>query len=272
MCVTSAPAQLSGTSVFLGEVNHPTLGEIRVMVYENSAKNLSPYGPNCMLLHIPGGEPVTQANFIPTESCPRIMRDMRYAISPPLRSLGFSTRSSGAKSVEVFRHGIYTVLLTSDPTLIPAALLQVPENQRPKISPELVSFYAESYPGFSFALCCFDNYEAMKATPIMVWYRTSEPNVFRLPGIDAHTGGIPQRGLVDVDHWIFFSSFQLPEDAGCPVWYEDSLSPQLRAFLPTQVLGMEVTGKLMNGDFVIPAHLVRTGMFGSLSHVRRVMP
>jgi hypothetical protein len=63
------------------------------------------------------------------------------------------------RHVEVFAHDVYTVLLASDPTLIPAALHRVPQHRRPYLNPDLLTFYADHFPDHTIAVCCFDNAE-----------------------------------------------------------------------------------------------------------------
>ncbi|HEY4511956.1 MAG TPA: hypothetical protein VJH55_03900 [Candidatus Paceibacterota bacterium] len=247
MCVSARPAEFKGTTLYASFEQHPKLGQIAVNGYQNTARNLD-RGPNAMLLHFPSRELVGKSNLVNTESAPRILEDMREALTPRSRGIMLSSpkRSSGGMA-EVFDHDIYTIVSTHAPHLIPYALKMVPGHKRPTISSELLGFYEELFPDWAFLLCCFDNREAQKANPLLWWYRTDEERLF-LPAIDSHTGYAPKKESVDVDHWVIFGT-DLPQ--GVRVGYRDRISPELEAFLPERVIGRRFNAMLSNGDFVI---------------------
>lgn len=280
MCVCAAEAELSGTVLYQGRVGHPNHGLIHVLGYQNTARNLAS-GPNAMLLHLPGKR-MSQANFIDTSGCPRILRDMVTAVRPRTRGKrGGPVAAGAAAQVEVFEHDIYTVVLADDPLAIPAAMERVPEGKRIHVSADLMAFYAERFPGYAVALCCFDNRDARQANPLLLWYTPHDPNVFRLPAIDCHTGDVPDlNALVQTDHWVILGTDEAPDGWGREVAY--GLVPMIRTwgapprspavegpaagFLPGRVIGRSFTGHLTNGDFVIPhEHVVR----GDLTALRR---
>ena len=70
----------------------------------------------------------------------------------------------------MFEHDIYTVVLAADATLIPEALSLVPEHRRVPANRPLFYFYARMYPGYAVALCCFDNRDAARSDPLLLWY------------------------------------------------------------------------------------------------------
>ena len=265
MCVCAAEAKLSGTVLYQGQVEHPVHGGIHVLGYQNTARNLAA-GPNAMLLHLPG-KGVSQANFIDTSGCPRILQDMVSAVRPPSRGVDWMGGPAAAgAAVEVFEHDIYTVILAEDPLAIPAALTRVPEAKRVRISRELMRFYADRFPGYAIALCCFDNRDARQANPLLLWYAPHDPDLFRLPAIDCHTGGVPDlEAQVATDHWVILGTDQAPEDWGVPVdyglvevkrkWGAPPRSPAVKGpaagFLPARVIGRSFTGPHRNGDFLI---------------------
>lgn len=282
MCVCAAEAELSATILYHGRVGHPKHGLIHVLGYQNTARNLAS-GPNAMLLHLPG-EGMSQANFIDTGGCSRILRDMVTAVRPPTRStdwMGGPVAVGAAARVEVFEHDIYTVVLADDPLAIPAALERVPAGKRVDVSADLMAFYDERFPGYAVALCCFDNRDARQANPLLLWYTPHDPDMFRLPAIDCHTGGVPDlNALVQTDHWVILGTDEAPDGWGNEVdygvvpvvrkWGAAPRSPAVKGpaagFLPDRVIGRSFTGPLPNGDFVISHEDV---VRGDLTALRR---
>lgn len=168
----------------------------------------------------------------------------------------------------VFEHDVYTVVLAEDPAEIPAALERVPANRRPAISAELLGFYAETFPGYTIALCCFDNADARRARPLFLWYEPAEPDLLRLPALDCHTGGVPEPGArVDRDHLLLFGGDDAPPETTAEVHYRPGMRHELRRFLPGRVQGVRVdedgAGRelFVNGDFVLPLADAKAGRF-----------
>src|SRR5579862_5582373 len=189
MCVSAGRAQFTGTTIYLGRKNHPEYGQVFVLGYENRAANLSE-GPNAMLLHFPALG-MTQHNFLGTRKCQSILTDMKAAVSPASASPKMDWMGSPTQTVEVFDRGIYTVVLASHARDIPDALAQVPTRKRIAINRPLFDFYAEHFPGYPVALCCIDQTEARESEPLLLWYKPMHPDRFVLPGLDGHTGGVP---------------------------------------------------------------------------------
>jgi hypothetical protein len=286
MCVAAAPARFTGTILYHGLRNHAEHGRVHVLGYQNTAQNLAT-GPNAMLLHLPAIG-MTQANFIDTSGSPRILRDMVDALQPVSRSQAvahaFGAVPGGPPPVQIFDHDIYTVVLATDPTLIPDALEQVPPQKRIAANRPLFDFYAAMYPGYAVALCCFDNREARQANPLLMWYTPRDENRFALPAVDCHTGGVPDlRTDVLTDHWVVFGTDEAAPEWGVPVQYTNGPSGEISTllpkrfrpqsafeeFLPKRVIGMQFTGWQPNGDFVIPYKNV---LAGDLSALRRLSP
>jgi hypothetical protein len=168
----------------------------------------------------------------------------------------------------VFDHDVYTVVLAADPRAIPTALEQVPPNRRPRLTPELFGFYADTFPGYPVAVCCFDNADARRAAPLLMWYRPIFADRLTAPALDAHTGGPPDPdGPVQPDHWVIVGLDDAPEDWGAPVWYRRAPGA-LAPFLPRRVIGREVTGgPVRNGDFVISLADARAGRIDRLARL-----
>ncbi|MEU6562975.1 hypothetical protein [Nocardia nova] len=262
MCVSVARAAFSGTTVYCGRVDHPYHGLIHVLGYQNTAADLSG-GANAMLLHLPAAAPMTPDNFISVRQQGDVLRRMVDAVRPvptaSARSRHIDWMGSG-REVRIFEHDVYTVLLAADPRQIPEALDRVPRRRRPRLRPELFTFYAEHFPDHTIALCCFDNAEAEQAKPLMLWYEPTDPDLLVAPALDSHTGVAPTPGApVPVDHWVLFGSDEAPPEWGRPVDYPAGMSRGLRSYLPDTVIGRYYGAgtPLPNGDFAID----RTDLF-----------
>lgn len=274
MCVAVAPARFARTTVFAGEARRNGR-VVHVAGYENSVRSLvrggsaprrllnrlrgaqAPSG-NAMILHfpaVPGS--MTSANVVDTEACPRILADMVRALSPPVADASPASLPtfSKAQNVEVFEHGIYTVALAVDARAIPDALDQIPTRRRPDLNPALFDWYHATFPGWPVALCCFDTVDAARATPMLWWYEPSYPEWLFAPGIDAHTGEVPDLDAdVQVDHWVVLGS-----DEGIDVRYRDQLPDDVATLLPDRVVGVHLQRRMRNADFVMPAADIRSG-------------
>ncbi|MBB1247009.1 hypothetical protein GL263_26190, partial [Streptomyces durbertensis] len=223
MCVSMAPARFSGTTLYVGRRHHPTHGLIHVLGYQNSAANLHD-GPNAMLLHLPSAQPVTPDNFISAGKSDKILSRMVDALRPvaPAAPGGMDWMGGAPRSaaVRVFDHDVYTVLLAEDATLIPAAISRVPRRRRPRLDPALMEFYAAHYPHHTIAVCCFDNVQARRAKPLLLWYHPLDDQLLTAPALDCHTGGPPDLTAdVPVDHWVILGTDEAPADWGVPVTY-----------------------------------------------------
>ncbi|WNE94522.1 hypothetical protein PS467_03840 [Streptomyces luomodiensis] len=272
MCVSMDRAEFSGTTVYAGRRHHPAHGLIHVLGYQNTAHNLAD-GPNAMLLHLPA-LPMTRENFLSAGRCQDILTRMVDAVRPrPVAAddqmawMGWEPRPA----VEVFDHDVYTVLLAADATLIPSALTRVPRRKRPRIDPRLLEFYADRYPCHTLAVCCFDNADARRAKPLLMWYEPLEPDRLTVPALDCHTGGPPDPDAeVAVDHWVLFGTDEAPEGWGEPVDYPAGMRHELRSYLPGTVVGAYFGDRLLsNGDFAIGHDDL---LAGDLSRVRRLRP
>lgn len=270
MCVSAGLARFSGTIAYCGRRLHAEHGWVEVLGYQNTAVNLAS-GPNAMLLHLPARS-VTSRQFLPVGRAGRVLHSMVDAVTPVMRGMGADGNAwmGAGAHVEVFQHDIYTIVLAECAADIPAALERVEPRKRPALNRDLFGFYADSFPGYPVALCCFDNAEAAKSRPLMLWYRPLDEDRLVLPAIDCHTGDVPDLSAdVPVDHWILFGSDHAGGDWGVPVDYGGEPRRKLLDFLPARVIGKHVTGALPNGDFAIASDdLLRA----DLDRVERVTP
>lgn len=249
MCVSMCRAKLTETIGMVYLADHPDLGEIFVVGYQNKVQNLHP-GANVMILHFPSKEPMTQQNFLDTSQAPHILDDMAEAIRPRTRGEYLGKGLSLGGHVEVFNHDIYTVVLTDNPRLLSGVLRSgiVPEDRMAELSEEMLNWYFYNKQGKSFAFCFFNNNDAKKASPFLVWYKPENLGYFEFPGLDAHTGDVPDLDeMVDVDHTIILGSYRMW--GGVAVEYRDNIPDYLKPFLPERVIGKTYSGKLKNGDF-----------------------
>jgi hypothetical protein len=258
MCVSFDRAAFTGTVLCLSTARHPELDrDVRVLVYANMPENRSPSGANAMFLHFPSTG-MTAANVIDTTDFPYIAEDLVETVKPRSRSLLEEPAcfSAGGADALVFDSGIYTVVLASHVSQIPEALLRVPENKRPALNQAILDWYNEHFPGWSFALCCFDSRDAeVRAAPLLWWYEqtfgSDDPDEVVLPGVDAHTGDVPNLSEdVDVDHWVIVGSSERKSPLMQLVNYGDDIHKLARALLPKYAVGQRFEGQMKNGDFV----------------------
>ncbi|MER6334256.1 hypothetical protein ABT298_34110 [Streptomyces sp. NPDC001034] len=273
MCVASSAAAFSGTVLYCGRQRHPEHGLIHVVGYQNTVANLAD-GPNAMLLHLPTRR-LAPEQFVPVGRDGDVLRRMVDAVAASeAEPDGIAWMGAEAEpAVRVFEHDVYTVLLADDPTLILTALHRVPWKRRPRIEPELPAFYAERFPDHAVALCCFDNADARRAKPLLVWYPPNDPDRLTVPALDSHTGGAPDLdAVVPVDHWVLFSSDEAGDGWGTAVEYPRRMRHTLRGLLPDRVMGRyygDGGQALVNGDFGI-GH--RELLAGQLDRIERHRP
>ncbi|WP_144126333.1 hypothetical protein [Catellatospora sichuanensis] len=266
MCVSADHADFRGTTVYAGRRHHPVHGRIEVFGYQNTAVNLAS-GPNAMLLHLPATG-VTPDNFIDVGRHSDVLTRMVDAVGGGAAAAdGMDWMEFPAPQAHVFDHDVYTVVLAEDPMAVYAALERVPPHRRPQVSPELFEFYATAFPAHAIVLCCFDNRDARRAKPLLLWYEPSDPDRIVVPAVDCHTGGVPQLGSpVERDHMVIFGVDEAdvaedwglgPEHAYCAVmdWPGD-MRHRLREFLPDRVAvaaipALDRPDLLANGDFGI---------------------
>lgn len=254
-----------GTIVGLSEAMVHNLGYRHTFFYQNNVANLS-NGANCMLLHVPARS-LTQTDFIGTEDHMKICENMVDTLQPPVLSrsmvetkdvtLGFS------HNVEVFDHGVYTMVVAKNATDIIPSLNRVRVDRRPSmVQPELMEFYQRYFPDWFFVLCCFNNREVKTAPPIMFTYEPLFSNRFVAPGIDSHTGDSPDLSTkVDVDHWVIMGSHEAKHPALARVYYDkwERMDTMMKTALPKYIMGKRIRGKQKNADFLMSPQQLTTG-------------
>ncbi|MFI9384610.1 hypothetical protein [Kutzneria sp. NPDC052558] len=264
MCVSADLADFTGTTLYVGRRTHPEHGLVHVLGYQNTAVNLAA-GPNAMLLHLPGVG-LTSGNLVPVGRDIDFLDRIARACQPVTR--GEIAFMSAAAPVQVFEHDIYTMVLAPDATRLLSTLDRVEPRKRPRLNEDLLAFYVDHYPAHTILLCCFDNAEAQRAKPLLLWYPPTDPDLLVAPALDCHTGAQPTPGsLVPVDHRVAFATDAAPPDWGRPVAHSPTMRHKLRQFLPDAVIGDHFQGLLPNGDFAITHDDLLAGDVGK---VRRV--
>ena len=250
MCVSSQPAELAKTRIAVWDAPRDEAGGrvVRHLAYANQVKNLAE-GPNAMLLHIPAPG-LGRANVNHSEDFPHFLDDL---LSPPLPR---SAPHPAAAMAEVFELGsVYTVVMAGDARTIPAALKKVAKERRPIIDPALMDWYAENFPArhWSIMLCCFNNRDAMSASPIIVWF--DQDPIFSgriiMPAIDAHSGGLPDLdSRVLTDHALGIGALKPLGPYLVSVQYRHTQTRPV-PWLPRNVVRAGFNEVMPNGDFVL---------------------
>ncbi len=177
----------------------------------------------------------------------------------------------------VFNSGIYTVVLAADASQIPSVLNKVPETKRPKLNHEIFDAYSKWYKGWTIALCCFDNRDAQKSSPMLWWYEPQHPDLLFFPALDAHDGKPPILDTtVQVDHCLVVASDKADGWQDPIRWIQspwrsfryDKDSPVVREFIPHRLMGQLYHGPMPQGDFLFRTEDVRRGAF----EPQRVLP
>jgi hypothetical protein len=252
MCITVQRADLSKTILLA----HALEDGRNIVGYQNRAKNRSRV-PNAMLLPFPSLTPMTRKNCFDLSSQPKLFHDYAELVQPEqTRSRGLSkgTNFLDIPRAEVFDSGSYTVVLAQDARAIPAAIEQVPANKRPALHPELFDAYAQWYPGWSIALCCWDG--EIEAEPLLWWYDPLP--AYRehhfLPGLDGHDGTVPDpaRKSVAVDHTIVVGAPVFRAAAPNARHILKGVGDELRGVLPENVYGGVLQQQMRNGDWKLP--------------------
>src|SRR5947207_15642899 len=111
MAVSAAPAEFSGTIVYVGRHTHPEHGPVEVLGYQTTVANAAP-GPNALLLPVPA-RTLSSANFLDVGETPYLLRDLVDSLRPAWWSGGPAV-SGSPRGVEVFDDDVYTVVVAAD--------------------------------------------------------------------------------------------------------------------------------------------------------------
>jgi len=257
MCTTLHASEMSGTRLYAGEATRSGT-YVHVMGYQNKAKNLSA-GPNAMILPIPTASKLGPENAIDTRKFSGFLDDIAEATKTPTFRRGRS-RSMDVDSLEdtqVFDVGSYTVSLGTKMGAAMAGLDRVPDHKRPDMNPLVVASLAGLYPGWAFAICCWDG--KIEAEPLLWWYEPKVPSFLFAPALDAHDGEAPSKKDVLVDHIVTFGS-TLKSTGMMPIRYVDKIPADVADLLPTKAVGQKLQRMMPNGDFWYPTQHFGVGV------------
>lgn len=254
MCCTLSPATLSDTILFISEakINDKL---VHVLGYQNHAQTA---GPNAMILPFPTLKAMGQENAIDTSECPNFLEDLKDLLYPPpdddLPSIFVCGGAAGEEKVKIFNVGSYTVVMSRHAKLIHKTLDKVPVERRPKLNYELFEAYAQWYPLWPIAVCCFNG--NIKAEPLMWWYEPRNKDEFFLPGLDSHSGDIPLlHKQVMTDHCLMWGSCLTPSSLGVSTKkIKMNLPEHINQFVPETVNGVTHTTTMLNGDWKFPVN------------------
>jgi hypothetical protein len=246
MCVSSNPSVMSNTRLYAGEAE--VEGKYaHVLAYQNKAQTR---GPNAMILPLPARGDLGPKNMLDTREYRGFLDDISEATRHVTRGSRSMKSSYGiAQRAQVFDVGSYTVVLAKSPDEVPEALALVPEAKRPTISQEMLDSFAQNYPSWPLAVCCWDG--TIDAEPLLWWYEPRVPEVLFAPALDAHDGRAPDlHRQVDVDHNLSFGSTLRTLPGASTVRYT-SMAALGSTLLPKAVVGTKLVRTMQNGDFLL---------------------
>lgn len=286
MCCFTDYAVVGGGS-FLGESTHAAtqiyVGETvtgqHVLAYSNTVASASQReGGIAMIVHVRTRK-LSPQNLVMVKDGDNFFEQMHMAVFPP-RYLNFfleddfmrSPIGSSEPLAVVVKHGDYHVVVAQDVRAIEGVIDQVPPEKRPATQSKVYEWYAEVFKpekGWKSLLFCFNNKNAKKMRPVMLWYDPWDQDVIDAPGVDSHTGEPPNlRSEVDVDHEIYFGSHLIP--GGVEMRYS-GISHAVSSLLASRIIGQRFLGKMPNGDFLLDKHklLYRSSAYDQLPGVSR---
>lgn len=200
MGTTLRPARLSSTIIYAGEAYHPVSQDyIHVLTYQNKAENKDTR-PNALVLPIPT-DFLGPENSIDMAGHRTLLKDM----AKPLLAMNTERDlKRGSRAPEPFKMGSYTTVIAGSDN-IAEALSRLPDSLRPQLNREIFRSFAEWYPGWQIAICCWDG--KIEPEPLLWWYRPLNPKTLFYPTLGAHNGKAPdlQRDILR-DHLLLVGS------------------------------------------------------------------
>lgn len=245
MCMTASAATLTGTHLYAGEGTYKGR-DVHVIAYQNLAKS---WGPNAMIIPFPAAEAMGPENVIDTRAFPTFLKSITDSLQPRMRSALNSKGIVGSSRAQVFSVGSYTVVLATTIADVTEVLDEVPADRRPKVNSAFIEGFAQLYPGWPVAVCCWNG--EVEAEPLLWWYIPRDSTKIFAPSMDAHDGGPPALNVdVFVDHHVAFGSTKVPR--GARVHYNHTVFPEgVQGLLPTQIKGRHIQRDMPNGDFYL---------------------
>jgi hypothetical protein len=199
-----------------------------------------------MVLPFPTDVGMGPDNIIDTREGGRFLRDLDMSARTQYRGMALNSTMFGARpdeTLQVFKSGSYTVLLTRNVLMIPGALMSMPDKQRPPVTESFLIGYERRYPGWPIAVCCWRGH--LESEPLLWWYepRAADERLF-IPTMDAHDGQPPRPGPVQVDHAILWGN-----DNGAFVpYFPRKLPSAIQELMPQKMSAARLSGPMSNGD------------------------
>ncbi|GEM_PF-3072788 len=262
MSVFLEKININHTILYGGEHFAPTVGKmVHVGGIQFQMDAGCQEGPNAFLIPFPA-KPLRMwdENIITLRSCPHVLLDMEQALqdiqdSPP-------TQPVVHMKANVFDAGMYTIVFLHSKNVLPELLPFIPEARRPKRDHHLlIDQFIKGYPGWTFALYCFDTRDSVRAEPIMWWYEPTNPELLFVPGLHAGDGTLPSLTQpVRTHHTITLCSDLRNQKQGKEIHYRDQIPEELLWMLPPDVIGGKNNGEYaQNGDFLYNIQDIRAG-------------
>jgi hypothetical protein len=214
MCITTLTAELHSTLIGVWDINHPQHGYRHVLAYQNVPINQS-NSANCMLLHIPSAEALTPDDILNTEDSPNFLRETINKILVKKQEEEFDGMTRGLREQPqnyITQMGVYHIAILNNVKDAQQTLNQIPSEKRPVIEQKFFDFFEEKFPNFPLLLCCFNNQDALEASPIMVHFSPIRKDVFQANMLESH-GDLPELGSPYNAHQILLYGSQKKEAA-----------------------------------------------------------
>jgi len=250
MCITSSPASLTSTYVYVGDAKHPITGKyVHVLAYQNKAKNKHS-GPNSMLLPIPATS-LSSENALGAKESPDFLKGLWSSVSSLFEERSLSRGGPNSK-VEVFQTGSYTVALAKTSADLIHAISALPSKVRPALNRALVESFSQNYPDWPIAVCAWDG--NIEPEPLVWWYEPLDPSKVFTPALDAHNGKAPVKNAdVRRDHHLMVGSTIQPFGISSKPTISSALSP----YISDAIWGVYNKGSDFNRDYFVSVEEMR---------------
>ena len=276
MCVSSSPARLENTAI-LTSVNDQN--EV-LSIYENDAANGNDSqeyrGANSMIFAVPSN--INNIELVSLKTCPNFLTDLAGFI----RNYGSRGLGMGMKgAVKIIDYDdLYTVVIAENASDIPNIINdspQIPSNRQIQPNQTLFDFFDAyykkvfldfyGYTEWSFIIALF-NTTSLKRGRVGITYPLPQSNQLFIPGLDCHTGGIPDiTNPIDRDHTLIF---MLSEISGHSVpvnlnnsTFREPIPNDLKKLFPVPgkaIIVDKVGSNHRNGDWMIHINDLKDGV------------
>ncbi len=253
MCITTEDARLDATCVGAWDIQHPKYGYRHVLAYQNKPQNLSDK-PNCMLLHVPSAEPLTPENIVDTRDCPNLFSQLQINALKKTNHLGRGGVASAPNHLVTM--GIYHIAILNNVKQAEEVISKIPRQKQPKIKQTFFDFYQKYFPNYPLLLCCFNNQDIAKASPILIHYSPINRDYLMIPNLEGH-GSLPIIGEKIATNRMYFYGTTNPSKINPRI--TNDIPKNLHPFLPKWIDTQYVDFFLPNTDVLIELEDIRQG-------------